>query len=51
MIKRIERLSPGGDEIFVLGSHPESADSRQFGPIRRNDVLGLVLWHIKSNHE
>ena len=51
MIKRIERLSPDGNEIYVLGTHPESTDSRQFGPVRREDVVGKVLWRIKSNHQ
>jgi nickel-type superoxide dismutase maturation protease len=48
MIKRIDDISPDGDHIFVLGSHPESTDSRQFGPISRSDVIGKVLWHIKT---
>ncbi len=51
MIKRIESINPDTDEIYVIGSHPESTDSRDFGPIQRKDVVGKVIWHIKSNHE
>jgi conjugative transfer signal peptidase TraF len=30
-------------EIFVLGSHANSFDSRSFGPIRRSDVVSRVV--------
>jgi len=46
MVKKIERISPDGEEIFVLGTHPESTDSRQFGPLQRNQLIGKVIWHI-----
>lgn len=46
MIKKVERISPDGEEIFVLGTHPESTDSRQFGPLRRSQLTGKVIWHI-----
>ncbi len=48
MIKQIERIAPGGEEIYVVGTHPDSTDSRQFGPVRRKDLLGKVVWHIKK---
>jgi len=51
MIKRIDFLSPDGDNIFVIGSHPESTDSRQFGPIPRSNIIGKVIWNIKSKTE
>jgi nickel-type superoxide dismutase maturation protease len=46
MIKKVERISPDGEEIFVFGTHPESTDSRQFGPLRRSQLTGKVIWHI-----
>ena len=46
MIKKVERISPDGEEFFVLGTHPESTDSRQFGPLRRSQLTGKVIWHI-----
>ena len=48
MIKKVERISPDGEEIFVLGTHPESTDSRQFGPLSRRQLVGKVIWHIKK---
>jgi nickel-type superoxide dismutase maturation protease len=46
MIKKVEYISPNGEEIFVLGTHPESTDSRQFGPLQRRQLIGKVIWHI-----
>lgn len=46
MIKNIDVLD--SDKIHVVGTHPYSIDSRQFGPIRRSDVVGKVIWHIKQ---
>ncbi len=49
LIKQVEWLSPDGETVFVVGSHPESTDSRQFGPIHKGDVLGRVVWHIRRS--
>jgi nickel-type superoxide dismutase maturation protease len=46
MIKKVDYISPNGEEIFVLGTHPESTDSRQFGPLQRRQLIGKVIWHI-----
>lgn len=46
-IKRIQNLSPDGG-VNVIGDHPESVDSRVFGPVRREDILGKVVWHIRK---
>lgn len=48
MIKRINTISPDGQEIFVVGNHPLSVDSYRFGAIHREDILGKVLWHVKK---
>jgi len=48
MIKLVDRVAPEGDEIFVVGTHDDSVDSRQFGPISRKALLGKVIWHIKK---
>ncbi|MBN1148439.1 MAG: hypothetical protein JXA78_14360 [Anaerolineales bacterium] len=48
MIKRVEWQSQGGGLVYVLGAHPDSADSRKFGPVPREDLLGKVVWHIKK---
>jgi signal peptidase I len=47
LIKRVEYLTPAG-ELFVLGTHAASVDSLQFGPIRRQDLLGKVIGHVKK---
>ncbi len=44
LIKRVERLSAGGDDLFVVGTHEWSVDSRQFGAIHRSDLTGKVIW-------
>ncbi len=46
MIKKVEGISPDGLELFVVGSHPESTDSRHFGPIPNLWVSGKVIAHI-----
>lgn len=46
MIKNIDSID--SDKIFVVGTHPHSTDSRQFGPIERSEVVGKVIWHIKK---
>jgi len=47
LIKIVAAVAPDGDEIHVVGTHDLSKDSRDFGPIRRRDVLGQVVWHVK----
>jgi nickel-type superoxide dismutase maturation protease len=46
MIKKIDRIDPTG--IHVIGNHPDSVDSRRFGPLRREDLVGRVIWHIRN---
>jgi len=48
MIKMVEAVAPGGEEFSVVGTRADSVDSRRFGPISRQDVLGKVIWHIKK---
>ncbi len=48
LIKRLERVLPDG-ELFVVGTHPESVDSRAFGPIPRRWVTGRVVGRIKKS--
>lgn len=31
------------DQVFVLGTHPESFDSRYFGPINRDQIAGAAI--------
>jgi signal peptidase I len=47
LIKTVASVTPEADEIRVIGTHDHSVDSREFGAIRRGDILGKVIWHIK----
>jgi signal peptidase I len=46
LIKKIEWTDPGQRVLYVVGSHAASLDSRSFGPIDREALLGKVIWHI-----
>jgi signal peptidase I len=48
LIKKIESISGDEDQIFVIGFHENSVDSRQFGPISKKDINGKVIWHIRK---
>ncbi len=47
LIKRIDQVYPDG-RMKVTGSHPESVDSRAFGLVQREDLVGKVVWHIRK---
>ena len=51
LLKKVERLDLESGEIYVVGSAPESVDSRQFGGIPREALLGKVIVHIKARAE
>ena len=46
LIKQVERSDPHNAMLTVLGTHPDSVDSREFGPIACRALLGKILWHI-----
>jgi signal peptidase I len=48
LIKKVESISDHEDKIFVIGFHKDSVDSRQFGPIRKKDIRGKVICHIRK---
>ena len=47
LVKRLETITPDGEELFVVGEHPDSTDSRQFGLVPRRWVIGKVVLHIR----
>jgi nickel-type superoxide dismutase maturation protease len=47
LIKRIERVGAEG-QLVVIGTQANSVDSRVFGAVRRIDILGKVIWHIRK---
>jgi len=48
LIKQVDHFSTDGKEIFVMGTNPESTDSRQFGPLSHRQLIGKVIWHIRK---
>ena len=46
MVKQVNNIDPHTGEIFVIGTHPNSTDSRHFGTIPQSWLIGKVLWHI-----
>ncbi len=43
MIKRIQKIH--GQEYFVIGDNKtESTDSRNFGSISKDQIIGKVIW-------
>ena len=46
LIKKIERIDHKARAIYVVGNHPQSVDSRWFGWIDYNQVMGKVIWRI-----
>jgi nickel-type superoxide dismutase maturation protease len=50
LIKRIETILPAEKAFYVLGTHPESTDSRAFGAVKRSNIIGKVVWHIPAAH-
>lgn len=48
MIKRIEQFDAETGRLLVRGSHSRSVDSRTFGEIRPDQLLGKVIWHIRK---
>jgi phage repressor protein C with HTH and peptisase S24 domain len=49
LVKRIERIEPGGKRMFVLGTQLHSVDSRRFGWVDRKEIIGKVLYHSKKS--
>ncbi len=48
LIKKVERLESGGKALWVVGTNPNSIDSRQFGAVPVQFVLGKVIWHFSK---
>jgi nickel-type superoxide dismutase maturation protease len=48
LIKRVEQVTSGGQSYFVTGTDELSVDSRRFGLVDRQQVIGKVIWHIRG---
>ena len=47
LIKRVNRVLADGHAYDVRGTQIESTDSRDFGPVKLENVSGKVIWHIR----
>jgi len=45
MIKKVRQVGPE-NQIYVTGTHEKSVDSRQFGAVSQDWIMGKVVWHI-----
>jgi nickel-type superoxide dismutase maturation protease len=48
LIKKVESVASDGSDFFVMGTHPDSLDSRQIGSLPRSFLVGKVIWHIRK---
>jgi signal peptidase I len=48
LIKQVESISQDGQSLDVRGLHPESADSRAFGPVSRSSLIGKIIYTVKK---
>ena len=46
MIKKVSQVVGRENQIYVTGTHENSVDSRQFGPVSQDAIMGKVIWHI-----
>ncbi len=49
MIKKVKEISSDGTRYFVVGTQKDSADSRKFGWIIEEDIIGKVLWNFRKH--
>lgn len=49
LLKRVNKVLEEGRSFDVRGTQISSTDSRNFGPVSRDRVLGKVIWHIKPH--
>lgn len=50
LIKQLDHVT-GEGELYVLGTGPDSTDSRAFGTVPARDVIGKVVWHIQKERK
>ncbi|OGO25172.1 MAG: hypothetical protein A2W33_09655 [Chloroflexi bacterium RBG_16_52_11] len=51
MIKQVDSVDDPEGRVYVVGTNPNSVDSWRFGPIRREDITGKVIWHIPRRRD
>jgi len=48
MVKKVFDLDERNNKYYVIGTHPDSLDSRQLGWIDAHQIIGKVIYHVKS---
>jgi len=48
LLKRVQRVLENGQSFEVRGTQIASSDSRNFGPVPQERLLGKVIWHIRN---
>ncbi len=43
VVKRVRSITDAGKYYLVGDNHAQSVDSREYGPVSRTDILGVVL--------
>ena len=43
VIKRVRSITNTGKFYLVGDNHAQSVDSREYGPVKRSDIIGVVL--------
>lgn len=51
LIKQVSQVLDSGQSLEVRGTQISSTDSRNFGPVPKDHVLGKVIWHIKPKRD
>lgn len=49
LIKRVHTILDAGRAFDVRGTQVESTDSRDFGPVKQDQITGKVIWHIRQS--
>ena len=48
LIKRVIHVLDEEKAFNVQGTQVDSTDSRDFGPVPMNQIIGKVIWHIRQ---
>ncbi|NLG99091.1 MAG: S26 family signal peptidase [Chloroflexi bacterium] len=49
LIKLVDRLACGGNQMFLIGLNADSIDSRSFGLLPTSMAQGKVIWHFQKS--
>ena len=47
LVKQVAEVEAGGQAVVLLGTRPESVDSRTFGAVPRERLVGKVIYRVR----